>query len=496
MRARCETDGGRRRPAATGGRERGAYQTLPPRAAMRRRAVIGAGAGLAGLGLAAAAVRLGTSAGGADDPADPGTGGDPPPPYAPLASRRVDGAADCRVSPDGATAYVATGDGVTVLGVPDLDPVADIGPVLADREDGPLEGIWDLAVDGDHLLVHGPANHTPGALAGVARYDVADPAAPALEAFHETAFPIHNAALAGDRAYLSAVTGLAVVAFDGGETEEVGRWSPADVDARWSQVHPSLRVLHDVHVRGDLAVCSLWDAGTWLLDVADPADPTVVSRFGGRSAEDLAAVAPADVRATAVAPPGNHHSAALSADGTVLAVTVEAFDAGDGEGGPGGVLLYDVRDPTDPAHLATVEPSRASDETRAGTWTTAHDAAFDGDRLVSAWYQGGVRVHDVSDPTDPRRLAAWRRPAEVAFWSSRPAAGGTFVATATTLPDDALTDAAYLFPTRAGEQADPPSLTGTTTGGTAVAASIPPRPPIAPRTPIRSSRRRSNGVGW
>lgn len=416
---------------------------------MRRRAVLRTGLG----GLAGVVIGAGRGAANAAS-----RRGDP---YAPLARLAVSGAADCRVSADGGTAFVAVGDGFVAVDLATMEPVAAVRSIEADRDSGPLEGVADVAVDGDRLLVPGPANRRPGRTAGFALFDIADPAAPAQVAFHETAFPIHNAALAGGRAYLTAGQSLVVVDVAGDDPVTVGRWSLADADPRWADVAPALWILHDVRVRGDLAVLSQWDAGTWLVDVTVPDAVTAVGRADGRSADELAAIESDQVRLAATQLPGNHHSAALSDDGSLLAVGAEAFDAtvGDGIGGPGGIHLYDITDPSAPSPRATIAAPSAADETRGGTWTTAHDFAFVGDRLVSAWYQGGVRLHDVSTPTAPAELAWWRRPAEAAFWTARPAADDTFVASATTLAGGDLFSGLYRFPNRPGEQSDPPSLT-------------------------------------
>lgn len=449
---------------------------LPPRPRMRRRAVLQLGIGLAGIG-AAGLVGATRSAVGAHTRRRSGG-------YEPLGRVSLPGARDCRVAPGGETAYVAVGDGFASVAVPSMEPLAAVRSIEADRDGGPLSGIADVSVDGDRLLVPGPANPRPDRTAGFAMFDVTDPAAPEQVAFHGTSFPIHNAELEAGRAYFTAGRSLVVVDVTDDEPVEVGRWSPADVDPRWDDVPLALWNLHDVRVRGDLAVLSHWDAGTWLVDVADPSAVTVVGRAGGRTADELASVGEDDVRTAAVQLPGNHHSAALTADGSLLAVGAEAFDAtaGDDEGGPGGIDLYDVTDPAAPVHLATIDAPRAADETHAGTWTTAHDFAFDGDRLLSAWYQGGVRVHDVSTPGSPAELAWWRRPREAAFWTARPAAGDTFVASATRLPDDDLVAGLYRFPNRAGVQADPPSLTDPSTPTRTPTAS-PTDSPTATATP-------------
>jgi len=477
---------------------------------MHRRAVLGAGAGLlGGRGVIA------------------GVGAATPPPGSPrrragaatswlrpVARLPVAGAADCRVSADGRTAFVAVGDGFLAVDVPTMEAVGGAHDIEPDREGGPLSGVADLAVDGDRLLVPGPADPTPGRLAGAALFDVSDPTAPEEVAFHETSFPIHNAALANGLAYLSAVDALVDLDVTDDDPVAVGRWSLADVDPRWRDVSRWLWICHDVRVRGDLAVCSQWDAGTWLVDVGDPSDVTVVGRIGGRSPTELASIRGADVNRAVRSLPGNHHSAALDATGTTLAIGREAFavevpstatatEPGSGSptsgsgtsgtpaaartvGGPGGLDLYDLSHPSSPTHMSTIDPLPAADETVHGTWTTVHDFAFDGDRLLAAWYQGGVTVHDVSDPADPVELARWRRPDRAAFWTARPAVGDTFVAPTTALPAAGLESALYRFPSQP-DSAVPPSAGATLTVGTTPATeptttATPPSSAAAGRT--------------
>jgi hypothetical protein len=374
--------------------------------------------------------------------------------------------------------------------------VASILSIEAGRGTGPLARIAALPIDGTQLRVPGPAIPRSGRTAGAALFDVADPAAPEQLAFHETDFAIHNAALAGGRAYLTAGHSLVVVDMTEAVPVVVGQWSLVDVDARWNDVAPALWVLHDVRVAGDLAVLSQWDAGTWLVDVSTPSDIAVVGRAGGRTADELAAIPDDAVRAAASQLPGNHHSVALSADGTRLAVGAEAFDvADDGDGGPGGIDLYDIAAPSAPTYRGSIDAPPAADETRGGTWTTAHDFAFAGDRLVSAWYQGGVRIHDVADLGEPSELARWRRPAEAAFWTARPATDETVVASATTMPDQELFSGLYRFPNRAGEQADPPSLTDPTSP-TAAASPTEPTARTATATPSPTPTRSPGQPGF
>jgi hypothetical protein len=180
-----------------------------------------------------------------------------------------------------------------------------------------------------------------------------------------------------------------------------------------------------VVVNGDVAVCAHWDAGTWLVDVADPTEMTVVGRVDVPDPTRLSSETPAP----AVTPPGNHHYAALDGTGTLLAVGKETFgvgvdDDGDGTdervvGGPSGVDLWDVSDLRSPRKLSTIRPPRSDDTTFGGTWTTAHNFHLVGETLYTAWYQGGVKRHDVSDPAAPVEESWWLAPDAASFWTAR-----------------------------------------------------------------------------
>ena len=103
--------------------------------------------------------------------------------------------------------------------------------------------------------------------------------------------------------------------------------------------------------------------------------------------------------------------------------------------------------------------------------------------LYTSWYQGGVKRHDVSDPTIPVEESWWLSPREASFWTAQalPADGSqdsAFVASSRGVAD--VPGRLYVFPDRPGEQADPPSLgtpaasTGKGGGDTSTASGQPP----------------------
>ena len=370
--------------------------------------------------------------------------------YGPLARIPVEGATEAVVSDDGTTAFVAATTGYAAVDVSDPDDpqiLAERRDPLADREDGPLGGIYDVKLAGDTLLVVGPANPGGSLLQGALFVDVSDPANPEHRSFYETEYPVHNSYLDGDVAYLTAndddQRALEIVDASG-EPTFAGIWSVREHDQGWDELPPFPRTLHDVFVQDEVAYLAHWDAGTWLVDVSDPAEPTAISHIG-RGPETVAREYEdgADGYSSL---PGNSHYAAVDEAGDLLAVGREAWATEERpEGGPGGIDLYDVSTPAEPTKLSTIDPPPTPDATRAGVWTTAHNFEFRNGVLYSSWYRGGVKRHDVSDPADPVELTWWADRPHAEFWTARVAIpGSTFVAAsrATAASPAAL----YVFP--------------------------------------------------
>jgi len=352
--------------------------------------------------------------------------------YAPLGSVEVDGTKEAVV--EGEVAYLATTDGFATVDVADpASPsvLADRRNLLSDRENGPLRQIYDVVVDDENLLVVGPAHGGDDGLAAAVLYDVSAPADPRQRTVFETDYPIHNAVLDGATAYLTGNDGRSnpLVVVDVAAGEERGRWSIVDDDEAWLDVWPGFRTLHDLWVQDGVAALAYWDAGTWLVDVSAPTSPEKIARVRGPAP---GAFADRD-RVSAMEPPGNDHYVTLDESGTLLGIGMESWDAsGGGRGGPSGIDLYDVSTPTDARRVATIAPPSAADESREGTWTTSHNFELANDRLYGSWYQGGVRVFDLSDPSAPGLLRAWEDRDTASFWTARAAAPGEFFVASST----------------------------------------------------------------
>jgi len=323
-----------------------------------------------------------------------------------------------------------------------------------------MADVFDVKYDDDRLLVAGPANYHPDAFRGVALFDVSDPADPALLAGYRTTFPVHNCYLADEYAYLTGNDGEAnpLVVVDVVEASEVARWSVVDRDERWRDVDVGLRTLHDVYVQDGYAYLAYWDAGTWILDVSDPADPAYVADIRERPVEDLLRLDGLRAARESSEPPGNDHYVAPDPAGELLAVGKESWNSNFGKegttpgpddpGGPSGVALYDISDPTDPVHRATVDPPPTADPNVNGVWTTAHNFDIAAGRLYTSWYRGGVKVHDISDPANPVELRHFRRSSTTSFWTAQAAVPGeTVVATSRENPADPEdSGTVYVFP--------------------------------------------------
>ncbi|MGH2650855.1 MAG: LVIVD repeat-containing protein [Actinomycetota bacterium] len=118
------------------------------------------------------------------------------------------------------------------------------------------------------------------------------------------------------------------------------------------------------------------------------------------------------------------HQAVVSPDGGLLLVTDEAFVAHEcvsGHGPLGAIWAYDITVPQAPVPMGQISSPRGSSPAAAivTAWCTAHNLNFIPDtRLaVVAWYTGGTRVIDFSNPRLPTEVAYFRPP-DGNVWSS------------------------------------------------------------------------------
>lgn len=452
---------------------------------MHRRTLLRVGAGVVGgavSGRASAAGRASPPAGrtaalGSHRPA--GVAGEPTDDaYGPVGSVELPEAREAVVAGD--VAYVATTDGYSVLRLGDRPTViatrSGLGP-----SDGEFRFIWDVAYDDDRLLVPAQGRRSDHTL-GFTLEDVSDPANPTTTHTVETQFSIHNAVLDGETAFLTGGDHStdAVTLYDvAGEPARLGSWSVIDAEPDYEFAYEAGPTAHDLAVTRvggrRLAAIACWDAGTWLVDLTDPADPTALGQAGGVPPLELAQLPSDERKRQGTIPPGNHHNATFGPDGELLVVGKESWALeveGSLVGGPSGLDLFDVSDPTDPEQLATIPAVRPPNPDRFdGVTTTAHNVSLAGDTLYSSWYRGGVKRHDLSDPTDPQLETYWRAPNAASFWAARThQPGETFLAVSRPFESADGTQvpgAVYLFPDEPGRSVTP--FPGETTDQTATA---------------------------
>ncbi|MGH7545401.1 MAG: LVIVD repeat-containing protein, partial [Gemmatimonadota bacterium] len=180
---------------------------------------------------------------------------------------------------------------------------------------------------------------------------------------------VHNVWIRGDENLVYAchngTSDLHIIDIsDPKQPREVGRWGLSKTD----------KTLHDVIVQDGYAYLSYWDDGIVMLDVGagthggTPTAPAFVSQFRY--------------------PIGNTHVAWRQ--GRYLFVGDEVFPEGWDADAPiearGYIHVIDYADPERPREVARYEVPEAG----------AHNVWAEGDRLYVGYYQGGLRVVDVS----------------------------------------------------------------------------------------------------
>lgn len=203
-----------------------------------------------------------------------------------------------------------------------------------------------------------------------------------------------------------------MIAVDPTETDEndlateLGRWKIGDAKGLdgFENDDPDHRLNnpHQVYVEDGRAYIAHWDAGCQVLDVSDPADMTRLGGFGETAGWKDAPADGGAFRRRFSLPPGNVHSVRTFGGGEYAALGVETGQiVGGAYDTLGGVEIYDISDLDAPELIAGISPPQVKRDDEFGKGGTAHNLDIQGDELHSAWYAGGVRVFDVSDPSDP-----------------------------------------------------------------------------------------------
>lgn len=262
-------------------------------------------------------------------------------------------------------AYVIRRDGLKIVDVSDPAAPEQVGAggvmrgndvKLFERADGTLFAI------------------TSSDAAGISIFDVSDVTNPVrvhqfglLPDGPDSVIGAHTIFIEGERLY---ITQQGVKVYDISEPaspELLGRfWVPAD-DA----------YLHDMYVADSIAYLNYWGNGLVVVDLSDPADPHPLGTFDGYAEYNT-----------------SHSNWVTRAGGRLISVH------GDERVG---------------AHVRIVDVDPASGEfmQEIGSYQTqeavsVHNIQAHGELAFVTYYQDGLRVLDLSDPTDPREVAHYR----------------------------------------------------------------------------------------
>jgi hypothetical protein len=258
--------------------------------------------------------------------------------------------------------------------------------------------------------------------AGLAVYDISEPAAPRRIGFMEVeGVGIHRIWYTGGRwAYVSALldgfTDYIFMTVDMSDPEhpcEVGRyWLPGMNMAYGERPHwsPASRYgLHHAIVHGDTAYGAWRDAGLVMIDVGNPADPKLITHrnwsppFGG----------------------GTHNCLPLR-DRNLLVVLDEAV-LDHQEDGLKLIWIFDIRELKNPVSISTCPTPSEDDYVQKGGHFGPHNihenrpGSFVSSELIFATYQNaGVRVFDIRNQFHPVEVGALVPPQPARLVDHRP----------------------------------------------------------------------------
>jgi hypothetical protein len=145
---------------------------------------------------------------------------------------------------------------------------------------------------------------------------------------------------------------------------------------------------------GKYAFISFWDLGTIIFDISNPENPVYLGRTEYASHQQGAA-----------------HSATLAKGGTVLIETREVYaPIKDGyEAAYGYTRIFDIKDKTKPKLLSEFKTELTDAEEGAPVTfaRTVHDPKVRGNTLYLSHYAGGVRMVDITDPSNPVQIGKY-----------------------------------------------------------------------------------------
>ena len=253
--------------------------------------------------------------------------------------------------------------------------------------------------------------------AGMAVYDITDPANPRSIGFMEVqGLGLHRIWWSGGRyAYASALldgyTDHVLIVIDmssPAHPREVGRWWIPGMHAAGGET-PTWKnrwALHHAVVADDIAYGSWRDGGLTILDVKYRTAPKLIAHHNW-------------------CPPygGGTHSALPLHDRNLLVVADEAVLNIDVEGQFKRTWVFDIREKTNPISIATMPTPAEQDYVKMGGQFGPHNlhenrpGSFQSSTTIFAtWQSAGLRVFDIADPHRPREVGYFVPP-QPAKWA-------------------------------------------------------------------------------
>ncbi len=151
--------------------------------------------------------------------------------------------------------------------------------------------------------------------------------------------------------------------------------NPAQPFLRWDFVPLDGLWIHAVHIRGTKMFLSGWAGTIEIYDISNLANepPVLLGSIQGD---------------------GRNHSSWTSEDGNYLYSCRETQD--------GDLRVYDIRNPAEPLLVRSIKTSDLGLNA-----ISPHNPVVMGNYLYVSWYQAGVQVFDLTDPTFPKHIAQY-----------------------------------------------------------------------------------------
>ena len=307
-------------------------------------------------------------------------------------------------------AYTGTMRAATMYAWDVTDPAS---PVVVDSVTVDGRRVNDVKINDDRTIAIVTSENASNRQNGITLLDIQDPAHPEIIAHYTRGLTggVHNVWFVGDLVYAINDGTLDVHIIDISDPTqpfEAGRWG----------LDKNNKYLHDVSVVDGLAYLSYWDDGLVVLDVGDgrwggtPTEPQFISSYNYRY----------DIGGTQY---GNTHHAIRYKNYVFLGD--EIFGCPGCEGPRGYVHVMDVSDIENPREVAEFKLPEAG----------SHNLWVEDDLLYIAYYQGGLRVVDVSGElrgdllAQGREVAAFMTTGEgentTMAWGPQPYKGNVFV---------------------------------------------------------------------